>query len=164
MCAVQKTEEVVIVDVFLIEVGIQTISSNNRSRNLRKCTFRHVLAARFWSESSMSFDSQWSKISSCGQRRLIRPLRKHTYIILTPSNPVFIKSNWGLQGYTLFFLFLLKHIDCGYSLEPPRRGGSNEYPQSMCLSKNLKNIIFFLSEIFQFLEVKFLYIWIGMFS
>ena len=24
-----------------------------------------------------------------------------------------------------------KNIDCGYSLEPPRRGGSNEYPQSM---------------------------------
>ena len=23
-----------------------------------------------------------------------------------------------------------KNIDCGYSLEPPRRGGSNEYPQS----------------------------------
>ena len=23
------------------------------------------------------------------------------------------------------------NIDCGYSLEPPRRGGSNEYPQSM---------------------------------
>ena len=22
-------------------------------------------------------------------------------------------------------------MDCGYSLEPPRRGGSNEYPQSM---------------------------------
>ena len=30
-----------------------------------------------------------------------------------------------------FFLSLLKNIDCGYSLEPPRRGGSNEYPQSM---------------------------------
>ena len=25
-----------------------------------------------------------------------------------------------------------QNIDCGYSLEPPRRGGSNEYPQSMC--------------------------------
>ena len=24
-----------------------------------------------------------------------------------------------------------EYIDCGYSLEPPRRGGSNEYPQSM---------------------------------
>ena len=22
---------------------------------------------------------------------------------------------------------MLKNIDCGYSLEPPRRGGSNEY-------------------------------------
>ena len=37
----------------------------------------------------------------------------------------------GVQMYTLFLLFLLKNIDCGYSLEPPRRGGSNEYPQSM---------------------------------
>ena len=24
-----------------------------------------------------------------------------------------------------------QNIDCGYSLEPPRRGGSNEYPQTM---------------------------------
>ena len=31
----------------------------------------------------------------------------------------------------IFFLCLLKNIDCEYSLEPPRRGGSNEYPQSM---------------------------------
>ena len=31
-----------------------------------------------------------------------------------------------------------KKIDCGYSLEPPRRGGSNEYPQSMFLSRNKK--------------------------
>ena len=26
-----------------------------------------------------------------------------------------------------------QNIDCGYSLEPPRRGGSNELPQSMLL-------------------------------
>ena len=31
----------------------------------------------------------------------------------------------------IFFIFLLKNIDCGYSLEPPRRGGSNEYPRYM---------------------------------
>ena len=24
-----------------------------------------------------------------------------------------------------------QNLDCGYSLEPPRRGGSNENPQSM---------------------------------
>ena len=35
----------------------------------------------------------------------------------------------------IFFIFLLKNIDCGYSLEPPRRGGSNEYPQSMFLAE-----------------------------
>ena len=28
-----------------------------------------------------------------------------------------------------------QNIDCGYSLELPQRGGSNEYPQSMVLSK-----------------------------
>ena len=31
----------------------------------------------------------------------------------------------------IFFLFLLKNTDSGYLLEPPRQGGSNEYPQSM---------------------------------
>ena len=53
-------------------------------------------------------------------------LRKHANIILTPLNSTFIQENWDLQGYILFFLFLLKHIDCGYSLELPHQGGSNE--------------------------------------
>ena len=35
-----------------------------------------------------------------------------------------------------------QNIDCGYSLEPPRRGGSNEYPHSMFLSKNNKNNVY----------------------
>ena len=43
-----------------------------------------------------------------------------------------------------FSYFLLENIDCGYPLEPPRRGGSNEYPQSMFLSRNKKNIRFFV--------------------
>ena len=34
-----------------------------------------------------------------------------------------------------------QNIDCGYSLEPPRRGGSNEYPQSIFLSRNKKKTI-----------------------
>ena len=33
-------------------------------------------------------------------------------------------------------------MNCGYSLEPPRRGGSNEYPQSMFLSSNKKNNVY----------------------
>ena len=35
-----------------------------------------------------------------------------------------------------------QNTDCGYSLEPPRRGGSNEYPQSMFLSRNKKNNVY----------------------
>ena len=34
-----------------------------------------------------------------------------------------------MQGYTYFSYFY--NIDCGYTLEPPRLGGSNEYPQSI---------------------------------
>ena len=81
------------------------------------------------------------------------PSRKHAYIILTLLNPYYIvKLGW--LRYTVFFLFLLKNIDCGYSLEPPRRGGSNEYPQSMFWAEIWK-ISDYLSENFQFLEVKF---------
>ena len=43
--------------------------------------------------------------------------------------------------HNLCFLSEQKNIDCGYSLEPPRRGGSNEYPQSMFLSRNKKTVI-----------------------
>ena len=41
----------------------------------------------------------------------------------------------------IFYIFLIfaQNIDCGYTLEPHRRGGSNEYPQSMFWSKIKKN-------------------------
>ena len=41
--------------------------------------------------------------------------------------------------FRYFFHISAQNIDCGYSLEPPRRGGSNEYPQSMFLSRNKTN-------------------------
>ena len=47
-----------------------------------------------------------------------------------PFKPHFYIAKLGLAGVYLFFLFLLQNIDCGYSLGPPRRGGSNVYPQS----------------------------------
>ena len=33
-----------------------------------------------------------------------------------------------------------QNVDCGYTLEPPRRGVSNMYPQSMFWIKNKKNL------------------------
>ena len=47
-------------------------------------------------------------------------------------------ENFQLYYFDIFLIFA-QNIDCGYTLEPPRRGGSNEYPQSMLLSKNKKN-------------------------
>ena len=55
----------------------------------------------------------------------------------------------GFRGVNIFFLFLLKNIDFGYALEPPRRGGSNEYPQTMFCS-DMENIRFFYVNIFIF--------------
>ena len=41
------------------------------------------------------------------------------------------------------------------SLEPPRRGGSNEYPQSMCLSRNETNNVYSCKPQFYYIQVGF---------
>ena len=56
---------------------------------------------------------------------------KRVRVMFTPLNPTFFIAKLGFAGVNLFFLFLLQNIDCGYSLEPPRRGGYNVYSQSM---------------------------------
>ena len=48
-----------------------------------------------------------------------------------------------------------QNIDCGYSLEPPRRGGSNEYTQSMFLSRNKKNNVYPCKPQFYYIKVGF---------
>ena len=62
---------------------------------------------------------------------------KHFNIrIICPCNvypliPHFYIEKLRFAGVYLFFLCLLQKINCGPSLEPPRRGGSYMYPQSM---------------------------------
>ena len=48
-----------------------------------------------------------------------------------------------------------QNIDCGYSLEPPRRGGSNKYPQAMFLSRNKKNNVYPCKPQFYYIKVGF---------
>ena len=54
---------------------------------------------------------------------------KHAYSnilkILPPKN-----ENFQMKNSDIFHISA-QNIDCGYSLEPPRQGSSNEYPQSM---------------------------------
>ena len=53
------------------------------------------------------------------------------------------------------FLVSAQNIDCGYSLEPPRRGGSNEYPQIYVLSRNKKNNVYPCKPQFYYINVGF---------
>ena len=53
------------------------------------------------------------------------------------------------------FHIYAQNIDCGYSLEPPRRGGSNEYPQSMFLNRNKKNNMYICKPQFCYIKVGF---------
>ena len=61
------------------------------------------------------------------------PLRKHAYSNILKLSPT--KKTEGFQIKILIFSDIFhisaQNINCGYSLEPPRRCGSNGYPQSM---------------------------------
>ena len=61
------------------------------------------------------------------------PLARHY-----ENTPIQIYRKFYLQKLEIFqiknadiFHISAQNMDCGYSLEPPRRGGSNEYPQSI---------------------------------
>ena len=82
-------------------------------------------------------------------------LRKHTY-----SNTCILKILQPKKGKKLIknsdiFHISVQNIDCRYSLEPPRRGGSNEYPQSMFLSRNKKNNVYPCEPQFYYIKVGF---------
>ena len=72
------------------------------------------------------------------------PLKPHFYIV-----------NLGFKRVYIIFLISAQNIYCGYSLEPPRRGGSNEYQQSMFWAEVWKILEFLSENLIQFLVVKF---------
>ena len=65
------------------------------------------------------------------------PVHDKTFINITKTRLFknienFTTKNWKFSDkISDIFHTSAQNIDCGYSLEPPRRGGSNEYPQSM---------------------------------
>ena len=75
---------------------------------------------------------------------LLFPITKTRLYNFDPLNPHFYIVKLGFTGVYIIFIILLNNIDCGYSLEPPRRRGSNEYPQSMFWEKMWKISEFFI--------------------
>ena len=48
-----------------------------------------------------------------------------------------------------------QNIDCEYSLEPPRRGGFNEYTPSLFSSRNKKNNVYPYKHQFYYIKMGF---------
>ena len=61
--------------------------------------------------------------------------------------------NFQIKKTLIFFHISAQNIDRRYSLRPPRRGGSNEYPQSMFLSRNKKNNVYPCKPQFYYINV-----------
>ena len=91
-------------------------------------------------------------------------LRKQAYTnilkISQPKNEKFSDKNSDI------FHISAQNIDCGYLLEPPQRGSSNKYPQSMFSSRNKKNNVYPCKPQFYCIKVGFKgsQNYIGMFS
>ena len=82
----------------------------------------------------------------------------YLYIVsFDPLKPHFYIVKLGFNGVHIIFLISGQNIDCGYSLEPPCRGCSNEYPQSMFWTEIWKISEFFYLKIFSFWRWNFLY-------
>ena len=69
--------------------------------------------------------------------------------ILPPKN-----ENFQIKNSDIFHISV-QNMDYGYSLEPPRRSGSNGNPQSMFLSRNRKNNIYPCKPQFYYIKVGF---------
>ena len=63
-------------------------------------------------------------------------------------------DNFQIKNSDIFHISA-QNIDCVYLLEPPRWGGSNEYPQSVFLSRNKKNNVYPCKPQFYYIKVGF---------
>ena len=68
----------------------------------------------------------------------------------------FSSKNWNFSDKNSdIFQVSAQNIDCAYSLEPPRWGGSNQYLPSMFLSRNKKKIVYPCKPQFYYTKVGF---------
>ena len=74
-----------------------------------------------------------------GGRGFCTTLRKQDYSNILKILPPEKNENFQIKKNLIFFHISAQNIDFGYSLEPPRRGSSNEYLLSMFSSRNKKN-------------------------
>ena len=77
-----------------------------------------------------SFDNQTSVLPET-DINLYHSITKTSLYNFDPLKPHFYIVKLGFTGVYNIFRISAKNIDCSYSLELPRQGSSNEYPQSI---------------------------------
>ena len=87
------------------------------------------------------------------KRYTVMTLRKYAYSNILKTLPP-KNENFQMKNSDIFHISA-QNIDCGYSLEPPRRGGSNEYPQSTFLGRNKRNNVYPCKPQFYYIKVGF---------
>ena len=131
--------------------------SLNVRKHLRACTpcedsdqpaHSHSLIRIF---TGRILDSQGCHIYLYGQGRLITKTYLYNF---DPLKPHFYKVKLGFTGVYIIFLISAQNIYCGYSLEPPPRAVLTS-TNNLCFEQKYEKYQSFLSENFQFLEVKF---------
>ena len=84
------------------------------------------------------------KFRKIEQAELVENITKTYLYNFDPLKPHFYLVKLGFTGVYINFHISAQNMDCGYSLEPPRGGGSNEYPQSMFWAEMWKISEFFI--------------------
>ena len=102
-------------------------------------TYIHIIVFLFLHES-IRYGHSYKRFS----------LRKPAYSNILKISPA--KTEGFQIKQSDIFHISAQNVDCVYSLEPPRRGGSNKYSQSMFLSRTKKIIYFPLNPSFTILK------------
>ena len=126
------------------------------------CCFKEALEET-WEKVPSDISAQSDQSLCCPHEEtlhpwlfIMRPVITKTHLFKYIENFTTKNRRFADKNSDFFFFHIsVQNIDCGYSLEPPRRGGSNEYPQSMFLSRNKKNNVYPCKPQFYYIKVGF---------
>ena len=121
--------------MYLLQNKCKTLNSISPVKALRKLNYSNILKTL-------------NSISP------VKALQKHPYSNILKISPQ--KKNWKFSDKNSdIFHISARNIECGYWLERPHRDRSNEYPQSMFLSRNKKYNVYPCKPQFYYIKVWF---------
>ena len=126
----------------------QGILGSNLARMMRNYSLAHTCMYKTYAGLSI----KWTEMLAGSPRHNLcenKAITKTRLYSFDPLKAHFCIVKLGFTGVYNNFLISAQNIDCSYSLEPPQRGGSNEYPQSS-FEQKYKNYQDFSSESFSF--------------